>query len=387
MVGGSITVDQTVLDLQGQAARVAAGHAVRRPDRRHLRRRRVEEVRGRLQGHLQGRLPEPLAVRRRLLHQHQGGARRAGRGQGRPVGRPGEATASALSKLKLQTPDRRGHARREPPGDRPNFVTEVAEAADGSLYNKVVKVDPGVNQTLGMAEAEFDDRPRLAATTRLCDEHGTDPCPMRAAAHRVGRRSRARVRASAAASARSWRSTMCRSPSPPASGARSSAPTAPARPRCSTPSPATSRRPPGASASSARTSPPAARTSASAAACGAPTSLRCCSAAVSVRDNLFLAARGVARGRFSLLRARAGRPLARGRPGDLLDAAHLDAVADQPVADALARPAAPARDRHGAGRRAALHPVRRAGGRPVAGRSARAGRRCWRAAARTWASS
>ena len=38
-------------------------------------------------------------------------------------------------------------------------------------------------------------------------------------------------------------------------------------------------------------------------------------------------------------------------------------VADDPVADAVARPAAPARDRHGAGRRAAPDPVRRAGRR------------------------
>jgi branched-chain amino acid transport system substrate-binding protein len=37
----------------------------------------------------------------------------------------------------------------------PNFVTEVAEAPDGSLYNKVVKVIPSVNQTLNMDRAKF----------------------------------------------------------------------------------------------------------------------------------------------------------------------------------------------------------------------------------------
>ena len=35
------------------------------------------------------------------------------------------------------------------------FLTEVAQGADGNLYNKVVKVIPAVNQTLGMPEAEF----------------------------------------------------------------------------------------------------------------------------------------------------------------------------------------------------------------------------------------
>lgn len=36
------------------------------------------------------------------------------------------------------------------------FLTEVAKAADGSLYNKVIKVVPNVNQTLGLSKAEFD---------------------------------------------------------------------------------------------------------------------------------------------------------------------------------------------------------------------------------------
>ncbi len=36
------------------------------------------------------------------------------------------------------------------------FLTEVAKAADGSLYNKVVKVVPNVNQMLGLSKAEFD---------------------------------------------------------------------------------------------------------------------------------------------------------------------------------------------------------------------------------------
>lgn len=36
------------------------------------------------------------------------------------------------------------------------YLSEVAKAADGSLYNKVVKVVPNVNQTLGLSKAEFD---------------------------------------------------------------------------------------------------------------------------------------------------------------------------------------------------------------------------------------
>jgi branched-chain amino acid transport system substrate-binding protein len=36
------------------------------------------------------------------------------------------------------------------------YLSEVAKAADGSLYNKVVKVVPNVNQMLGLSKAEFD---------------------------------------------------------------------------------------------------------------------------------------------------------------------------------------------------------------------------------------
>jgi branched-chain amino acid transport system substrate-binding protein len=36
------------------------------------------------------------------------------------------------------------------------YLSEVAKAADGSLYNKVIKVVPNVNQTLGLSKAEFD---------------------------------------------------------------------------------------------------------------------------------------------------------------------------------------------------------------------------------------
>jgi branched-chain amino acid transport system substrate-binding protein len=36
------------------------------------------------------------------------------------------------------------------------YITEVAKAADGSFYNKVVRTVPNVTQTLGLSKAEFD---------------------------------------------------------------------------------------------------------------------------------------------------------------------------------------------------------------------------------------
>jgi branched-chain amino acid transport system substrate-binding protein len=35
------------------------------------------------------------------------------------------------------------------------FLTEVAQNTDGTLYNKLIKTIPQVNQTLGIPEADF----------------------------------------------------------------------------------------------------------------------------------------------------------------------------------------------------------------------------------------
>jgi branched-chain amino acid transport system substrate-binding protein len=62
----------------------------------------------------------------------------------------------ALKSLKLKTPtgDVVLDENRQAIGT--TFVTEVAKAADGSFYNKVVKVIPNVNQRLGMSKADFE---------------------------------------------------------------------------------------------------------------------------------------------------------------------------------------------------------------------------------------
>ena len=66
------------------------------------------------------------------------------------------ALRQALSTMTLKTPtgDVRLDANRNAVASI--FLTEVAQGADGALYNKVVKVTPNVNQTLGLSKAEFD---------------------------------------------------------------------------------------------------------------------------------------------------------------------------------------------------------------------------------------
>lgn len=60
-----------------------------------------------------------------------------------------------LSTMELDTPTGKVKLDKNRNGIADIFLTEVAEAEDGTLYNKVVKVIPQVPQTMGMDEAEF----------------------------------------------------------------------------------------------------------------------------------------------------------------------------------------------------------------------------------------
>jgi len=62
----------------------------------------------------------------------------------------------ALKNLKLKTPTGEVTLDENRQAIGTTFVTEVAKAPDGTFYNKVVKVVPGVNQRLGMSKADFD---------------------------------------------------------------------------------------------------------------------------------------------------------------------------------------------------------------------------------------
>jgi branched-chain amino acid transport system substrate-binding protein len=61
----------------------------------------------------------------------------------------------ALTHLALDTPTGKVTLDRNRQAVADNYLTEVAKADDGHLYNKVVKVIPAVNQTLGIPEADF----------------------------------------------------------------------------------------------------------------------------------------------------------------------------------------------------------------------------------------
>ena len=61
----------------------------------------------------------------------------------------------ALAHLELDTPTGKVKLDKNRQAIADIYLTEVAKADDGHLYNKVVKIIPAVNQTLGIPEADF----------------------------------------------------------------------------------------------------------------------------------------------------------------------------------------------------------------------------------------
>jgi branched-chain amino acid transport system substrate-binding protein len=67
----------------------------------------------------------------------------------------GKKLGDTLAKLQIDTPTGKVSLDHNRQAIADIYLTEVAKADDGHLYNKVVKVIPQVNQTLGIPEADF----------------------------------------------------------------------------------------------------------------------------------------------------------------------------------------------------------------------------------------
>ena len=155
LIGGSITADQTVLGTKGQQRKAVLGMPSAGPDGRRLGRPEVEGLHGRIQEGLPGRLPLSVAVRRRLLREHQGGAPGAAAGQRRPFGRRRQIPRGSVE-ADLRHPDRPGQARPEPQRHRGHLRHRSGRGTrTAALFNKVVSIAKDVDETLGEPEAEF----------------------------------------------------------------------------------------------------------------------------------------------------------------------------------------------------------------------------------------
>ena len=154
LIGGSITVDQTVLGSKGKQKDFVIGTPSAGPIADNNDSPEWKTFVASLQGDVSGRLSFAVALCPWLLHQHQGGADGARQGWRRSL-RWQKKFRETLAALEFDTPTGKVKLDKNRQAIADIFLTEVAKGADGNLYNKVVKVIPAVNQTLGIPEDDF----------------------------------------------------------------------------------------------------------------------------------------------------------------------------------------------------------------------------------------
>jgi branched-chain amino acid transport system substrate-binding protein len=153
LIGGSITVDQTVLTSKGKIHDVMIGTPSAGPtaDNNDSPAWKAFTAAYKKQP---GAFPSPslfahgyyIDMKAALLGLQQVNG---------DVSDGGAKLRAALSKLSFDTPTGKVSLDENRQAIADMFLTEVAKGADGNLYNKLVKVIPQVNQTLGIPKDEF----------------------------------------------------------------------------------------------------------------------------------------------------------------------------------------------------------------------------------------
>jgi branched-chain amino acid transport system substrate-binding protein len=153
LVGGSITVDQTVLTAKGKLRDVLVGTPAAGPTADTNDQPAWKEFAA-AYAKQPNAFPSPslfahgyyINMKAALLALDQVGG---------DVSDSGAKLRDALTKLSFETPTGKVSLDKNRNAVADIFLTEVTEGSDGNLYNKLVKVVPQVNQTLGIDEAEF----------------------------------------------------------------------------------------------------------------------------------------------------------------------------------------------------------------------------------------
>ena len=375
LIGGSITVDQTVLGTQGKQRDYVVGTPSAGPIADNS-----DEPPGRSSS------PTTRPPTRTASHRPRC-SRRGITSTPRPCFSPLDKVGGDLSdkeakfrdvlaKLQFDTPTGLVKLDKNRQAIADNYLTEVAKADDGHLYNKVIKVVHDVNQTLGIPEADFPEaglggsrQPRLQvnenpdmAGNKAAERLSTNSVHARSW-RGVGRQFGALValadidlkvgageRRAILGSNGAGKTTLFNAVTgdfPPTSGrirffGEGDITAFPVQERI--------RR-------------------------GLRRTYQISQlfGGLTVLDSIFVACRGVSNNRLSLLRpSQEDATMAQAR--SIAHSVHLDDILETPVVGAEPRPATTARNRAGADRRAALHPVRRTRSRPVAVGAARSRR-------------
>jgi branched-chain amino acid transport system substrate-binding protein len=155
MVGGSITVDQTVLNFKGRRREALLGTPSAGPIADSYDAPEWRKFVADYKANFKDGFPSP-SLFAYVYYINMKAALDALEAVNGDLSGGQAKYREALKSLKLQTPTGVVTLDENRQAMGTTFVTEVAKGADGVFYNKVVKVVPNVNQRLGLSRAEFD---------------------------------------------------------------------------------------------------------------------------------------------------------------------------------------------------------------------------------------
>ena len=155
IVGGSITVDQTVLNYKGKRRDGVLGTPAAGPMADSLDTPEWKKFVGDYKANFKDGFPSPSL----FAYLYYINARAALEGLDAVKGDLSDGQKkyrAALQKTNFKGPAGDVKIDENRNGVGTTYITEVAKGADGVLYNKVVKSVPNISQTLGLSKAEFD---------------------------------------------------------------------------------------------------------------------------------------------------------------------------------------------------------------------------------------
>jgi branched-chain amino acid transport system substrate-binding protein len=154
LIGGSITVDQTVLGTQGKQRDYVIGTPSAGPIADNAEGPAWKKFVDDYKASYKDGFPSPSLFAQGYYIETKALLAALDKVNGDVSGDQAKLR-DALTHLALDTPTGKVTLDKNRQAVADNYLTEVAKADDGHLYNKVVKVIPAVNQTLGIPEADF----------------------------------------------------------------------------------------------------------------------------------------------------------------------------------------------------------------------------------------
>jgi branched-chain amino acid transport system substrate-binding protein len=154
MVGGSIAVDQTVLNYKGKRRESLLGTASAGPMADSIDTPEWKKFVADYKATFKDGFPSP-SLFAYLYYINTMAALNALDAVKGDLSGGQKAYRDALQKTSFKGPAGEVKIDANRNGVGPTYITEVSKAADGSFYNKVVKVVPNISQTLGLPEADF----------------------------------------------------------------------------------------------------------------------------------------------------------------------------------------------------------------------------------------